>query len=250
MKKGSMMLIGLAVFATGFSQQKLSSGIICFTEISKLELKIEGDASQFSQSLPKEIRSDKELIYTEEASIYQKKQEEVQAEDMVTKEVEAMKIVVNEPENIVYTDLSTGNTVQQREFMTRTFLIEGSRPQRPWKFTGQTQDILGYTCQEAVFDKDSVQVSAWFTPSIPVSAGPAEYSGLPGMILLVDVGNGERKFVATAVEFKELMADELQKPRKGKAVTGDEFRAIVKEKMEEQGGSGEGGRMITIQISQ
>ena len=32
-------------------------------------------------------------------------------------------------------------------------------------------------------------VEAWYTPQIPVGHGPAEYWGLPGLILEVSAGN-------------------------------------------------------------
>ena len=32
-------------------------------------------------------------------------------------------------------------------------------------------------------------MTAWFTPEIPVSTGPAMYGGLPGLILEISDGN-------------------------------------------------------------
>ena len=34
-----------------------------------------------------------------------------------------------------------------------------------------------------------ITISAWYTPQIPVSAGPGNYHGLPGLILEVNDGS-------------------------------------------------------------
>lgn len=249
MKKLLLVLLGLGSLSVLFSQQKTMRGIICFTEVSKLELKIEGDASQFSHALPNEIKSEKELLFNEEAALYRKHEQEESVSDMVGGEDESVRIVVNEPDNILFTDLSKGTTVEQKEFMTRMFLIDGKVNVRSWKLTGNQMEILGFPCQEATSEEDSVLISAWFTPAIPVSAGPGGFGGLPGMILLVDAGHGERVIRAEKIEFRDISAADLQKPKKGKAVTKDEFRAMVDEKMKEIGASGGGGsHMMTIQI--
>ncbi|MDB4274082.1 GLPGLI family protein, partial [Algibacter sp.] len=36
---------------------------------------------------------------------------------------------------------------------------------------------------------DMIEIEAWYTPMIPVSQGPGDYWGLPGLILEVSVGN-------------------------------------------------------------
>ena len=136
--------------------------------------------------------------------------------------------------------------------MTRIFLIEGQVPVHAWKLTGQQKMILDYPCQEATLEVDEKSISAWFTPAIPVSAGPANYGNLPGLILSVDIDEGQRVITARSVESMEPTSENLKKPKKGKKVSQEEYEAIVAEKMEEMGGEqGEGGNVhMMIRIEQ
>jgi GLPGLI family protein len=108
--------------------------------------------------------------------------------------------------------------------------------------TTEQKKIGGYSCMKAELKDTSRTVVAWFTPQIPVSIGPGGFGQLPGMILEVDIDEGQQVITATVVEMKKLNADKIVKPTKGKEVTREEFEKISEEKMkemeEEMGGSG------------
>ena len=110
--------------------------------------------------------------------------------------------------------------------------------------------ILEYPCQEAVMEKDSSRIVAWFTPVIQSQAGPGSYNGLPGLILAIDTDNGKNTITAQSVDFSALPKEALQKPDKGKKVTQEEFDAIVAEKMKEMGveNGGKSGTQMMIHI--
>jgi GLPGLI family protein len=237
-------------FTSSFAlAQENTSGKVVYEELVKLDIKLEGDASQFAHMLPKERKSYKVLYFNENSSLYENKaSEEDETMSMNSGHANVM-IKMAEPENKVFTDLESKKQLEQREFMTRTFLIEGERT-HTWKMTGNQKMILDFPCQEAVVEKDSIAYSVWFTPAIPVAAGPAEYNGLPGIILAVESSDEKRSITATSVDFVEPGNDLLKKPKKGKKVTRDEFEKIVEEKMIEMGaehGGGE-GQMMMIRI--
>ena len=87
-------------------------------------------------------------------------------------------------------------------------------------------------------------ITAWYTPEIPISQGPANYWGLPGLILEV---NDER----TAILCSKIVLNPeekivLEAPNKGKKVTQEEYDKILSDKMEEmserfRGGNRRGG---------
>ncbi len=89
-------------------------------------------------------------------------------------------------------------------------------------------------------------VTAWFTPQIPVKNGPAEYGGLPGLILELNIDR--MTILCSKIVVNPKNAVEIKKPAKGKEVSREEFDKIVKEKTEEMresfrgGGGGRGGR--------
>jgi len=149
-------------------------------------------------------------------------------------------------ESEVYKDRKAKEQLTATEFMGRNFLIREDLESRSWKMTGESKSILGYACNKAVYEDTANVVEAWFTLALPGGGGPASYDGLPGIVLEVDVNDGERVITATKVDLKPLEKDQMEKPSKGKKVTREEYDAIVKEKMEEIGGSSSGGRVFRI----
>ncbi len=246
--KKSILPFLLLLFNFTVQAQDNTSGTIKYEQVVKLEIKLEGDAAQFADMLPKERKSEKVLYFNQEASLYENGEKTDDQNMSMHSGGGNVMIRMEEPENKIYTDLQNKKQLEQREFMTRVFLIEGSIDQQ-WKITGKQKMILDFPCQEATMVKDSIPVSVWFTPAIPVPAGPNNYGGLPGLILSVDSDNGRNTITATSVDFLEVSKDKFDKPNKGKKVTREEFDQIVKEKMEEMGAEGgQGGHQMMIRI--
>ena len=149
------------------------------------------------------------------------------------------------PETVVYVDLEAGTQLQQTDFLGRAFLVSGGVSAFPWRLTGEEGEFLGYPCQKAVMAWDSTTVEAWFTPQIPVSAGPEAYGGLPGLILVLTVDEGSMSYVAKEVTLEALPVGALAPPDQGRRVTQEEFAQIMEEKLKELGGlRGPGGRTV------
>jgi GLPGLI family protein len=100
---------------------------------------------------------------------------------------------------------------------------------------------------EATYMKDSTKINAWFAPTLPISGGPANYSGLPGLILEVSTNNGKRVITAASVTPGDV-THFIIKPKQGKKVTREEFRKIVEEKTGPN--KGESGGTIMIRVEQ
>lgn len=88
-----------------------------------------------------------------------------------------------------------------------------------------------------------VTLTAWYTPDIPVNTGPANYWGLPGLIL--EVSDGKTTVLCSKVVINPKEKTEIKKPSKGKKVTQAEYDDTVSKKMEEMrqmgGPGGPGG---------
>ncbi len=132
-----------------------------------------------------------------------------------------------------YVRYEDGAMAETRDFMTRKFLITGTQPAYEWKLTGEQSEFLGYAVQKATAAQDSSVIEAWFTPEIPVPAGPGPYGGLPGMILSVSVNDGQTLYSATEVKLDPVEAAAIQAPEDGDEVSPGEYEKIVAEKLEE-----------------
>lgn len=62
------------------------------------------------------------------------------------------------------------------------------------------KNVLGYDCFMATAAYHGRKWTAWFTPEIPVQAGPWKLAGLPGLILEADADNGVYSFFATGIQ--------------------------------------------------
>jgi len=223
-----------------------TSGTVLYEQVVKLEIKLEGDAAQFADRMPKERKSQKFLYFNAESSLFENKPEE---EDQTLKSESGNTVMIRmkEPNNKVFTQLSENKQTEKREFMTREFLIESQLNPSEWKLTGQQKMVLNYPCQEAVRQpNDSTKIVAWFTPVIPIPSGPGEYLNLPGLVLSVDLDNGKHTLTAQSIEAVDITGKQLSKPKEGKKVSDAEFKKIVEDKMKEMGaqGNGSGTRMM------
>jgi len=147
-----------------------------------------------------------------------------------------------------YVRYEDGMMAETRDLMTRKFLLTGTRPSYEWKLTGEQSEFLGYSVQKATAVQDSSIIEAWFTPEIPVPAGPGPYGGLPGMILSVSVDDGKTLYSATEVKLDPVDATVIKPPEEGEEVSPEEYEEIVAEKLAEiemrrrrRGGGDRGG---------
>ena len=132
-----------------------------------------------------------------------------------------------------YVRYEDGMMAETRDFMTKKFLLTGTRPAFEWKLTGEQSEFLGYSVQKATAVQDSSVIEAWFTPEIPVPAGPGPYGGLPGMILSVSVNDGQTVYSATEVKLDPVGAAVIKAPDDGEQVSAEEYEKIVAEKLKE-----------------
>lgn len=132
-----------------------------------------------------------------------------------------------------YLDYGDETMVEARRFLGRTFRVTRVRPALGWRIGVEQADHLGYTVMKATAEHDSTTVEAWFTPQIPVPGGPASYGGLPGMILVLSVNDGQVQYQATEVALEEPEAGLIRPPEDGDEVSYDEFEQLVRERLEE-----------------
>jgi GLPGLI family protein len=99
---------------------------------------------------------------------------------------------------------------------------------KKWRITQETQKIGGYLCYKAI-DVDSENNKkkpvVWFTPQIPVNAGPRNNFGLPGLILKIE--EFRMTYTAVKIELNPKEKIKIKKPTKGKRLSHEEFTKFM-----------------------
>lgn len=136
--------------------------------------------------------------------------------------------------------------LSQQEFNGKKYLITDTIQITPWKFGAETKSILGFTCKQAFYkdEERKMEVVAWYTDKLGMLMGPEMYGSLPGVILALDVNNGERTMVALSVVNKKLGKNDIKAPSGGTPISGEDFRAMVREEMQKRGANGPGRTVI------
>ena len=111
--------------------------------------------------------------------------------------------------------------------------VNYTSPQRPQRDTQKENDSLSSSKEnnKAEEKEEMVEVIAWYTPMIPINQGPADYWGLPGLILEVSAGNVTMLCSKIVMNPEEKI--EIKSPEKGQEVTKQEYHTLITEKMEE-----------------
>lgn len=104
------------------------------------------------------------------------------------------------------------------------YLITDSLNEITWRFSDEYRNIAGYECRRVNGStKDSLYLIAFYTDELPLSAGPALTSGLPGMILGLVIPEMHIQYWATKVEFTNQVVKNDWKDKKAKSLALDEF---------------------------
>jgi len=245
----SFGMLSVVAWGQESSAPNIKSGKIYYDEKIKLEIKLEGDAAQYSEMLPKERKSEKVLSFSPVATLFETEKDI--SEDMTQEHSEGVNIkLVSSADNKIFTDLINKRIIEQRDFMDRMFLVEVEMPAADWKITGNQKIILGYPCMEATkLDTAGVKTIVWFAPSLNTKGGPAGFCNLPGMVLEADIKDGSHTYLAKSVVPVDPSELKIKKPGEGKKVTEAEYHKIVADKMKEMGiEDGKGGDGAHVRI--
>ncbi|WP_075350375.1 GLPGLI family protein [Algoriphagus marinus] len=170
---------------------------------------------------------------------------------------------------LLYKNIGEQSFLEEEDLMGKQFLVYDSLPVYDWELTGNTKKIGEYEVQEAKYSKivdskrfsmgmeemeiskDTINVTAWFAPQIPVSHGPADFWGLPGLIL--ELQNEGMTYIADRIVLNPSDPVAIEVPKKGEKINSEAYRALADEKMKDMmkrynGKPGEGNRM-EIRIS-
>ncbi|CCH54759.1 Protein of unknown function, Porph ging [Fibrisoma limi BUZ 3] len=136
---------------------------------------------------------------------------------------------------LLYRNYDKERKTEIEEMLGKTYIVDDSLRTPTWRILDQIKEVAGHICMKAETE-DPIKkhkVTAWFAQDIPVSAGPERYSGLPGLILELDINGGDVIIEATKVEFKPVAA-EIKLPKlKGKKITSADYDKMIQQHIAE-----------------
>ncbi|MEP6710837.1 MAG: GLPGLI family protein [Ferruginibacter sp.] len=263
MKKIPLSIIALCIALCTAAQQK--EGRVIYQRTLQVQLNI--NDNDHMQMLPK-TRTDKfELSFGSNKSLWKHIDEEENTDEMNGNGMR-IKMITPGQNDVVFYDFTNSKKTEQRDVMDKKFIVTDSITKLNWKLTGETQNILGHTCQRGVAQRtgkrtqtimdngkierkeinDTTNIIAWFTNDIPVPAGPEVQGQLPGLILALEMNDGRVEYKALDIQAKADIAS-IKQPVKGKIVTPDEFVKERNKMVEEmqKNNQGKGNMQIRIQ---
>lgn len=122
------------------------------------------------------------------------------------------------------------------EMLGKTYIVDDSLHAPVWKIGNQIKEVAGYICMKAETEDPikKQKITAWFAQDIPVPAGPERVNSLPGLILELNVNDGDMIIEATNVTFRPVTADDLKLPKsKGKKINDTAYDALIKQRIDE-----------------
>jgi GLPGLI family protein len=221
------------------SNEEITGGTVQYEQFTKYDLSVFGNnpkVKEWLAGMPRGDKSAKILYFNPNYSLYEEdisvNNIPLDAKMQVMKEKMAY-VQPPKPElKRVFINLDKNIKTEQVELMTRFFLIENEIESQAWKPGINQRKIQGYICMDATMKRGEETITAWFTPKIPISFGPDNYRGLPGLILAVDI-NGENVILATSVDLTPPPDDSISRPKDGKKIKQEAFDKIVAEKIDE-----------------
>jgi GLPGLI family protein len=254
-----------AAFAQGFT------GRAYYKSTSQFSIKMDStkmapeQIAQIQASLKKQMEQNYILSFNQTESTW-KKEESLGGGPATASAGGAVFMVATSGEgSTLYKNIADQSFLEQQDMMGKAYLVKDMLEPVEWELSNETKKVGNYTVQKASYTrivdskrfstgmtemenvKDTLQVTVWFTPEIPVAHGPENFFGLPGLIL--EVQNQGRTLICEKIELNP-SADPvvIERPSKGKEITQAEFRTVQEEGMKQmmnryQGKPGEGNRM-------
>jgi GLPGLI family protein len=232
------------------------------------------------KSMVPEFRTDKfELIFNESVSLFRSVVDDEAPDPFANAGGGGgggMRMNFRMPTANTFTDVAKQMQYEERAFFEKEFLIVDSLKQYKWKLSEETKTIAKQLCKKATTMITAPQMRmrvsmggpgnnadttantprapketelvVWYAENIPVSFGPDNYSGLPGVIMEIDQDNGAT--VTTAVEVSaKYPKKELVAPTKGDKMNRAQFQENMQKLMQEMqrgGGIRMGGMNIRV----
>ncbi len=205
---------------------------------TRSEIKVTLDSSamdddqqkEFNEMISKSMQKEYKLIINRYETLY-KEVEKLKAPN--SGEIDVVGLGGG-TEGGLYKNIRSNMFLEGRDCFGKEFLIDDTLGKKEWELINEHKQIGNYKCYKAELsdgEGKTPNIIAWYTPDIPLSHGPGDYWGLPGLIL--EVNNGMLKISCSKIIVNPKNGIEIKKPKKGKRVTKQEFDEIYDEKVKQ-----------------
>lgn len=246
----TVIVLITAIFQNNLIAQEFQ-GIATYKSHRKVDLKMEDEnvnsemQKQIQEQLKKQFQQEYTLKFNKNESVY-KRVEKLDRPSAPSSS--GITIKISQGSDIMYKNIKENRYANQTEISGKIFLIKDSLNSRKWELVNETKYIGEYACFKAVFEEEYTTqtltsdgkfeevtrdrtTTVWYTPQIPVSNGPGDYYGLPGLIL--EINDGELTLICSKIVINPEESFEIKEPKKGKEVTQKEFDDIQEKKSKE-----------------
>lgn len=207
--------------------------------------------AQFEAMMKKQFQKTFTLTFDKNTSIYKEEKKLNTNAGIPRGGVNVMVMGSGGGSDVYYKNTKENRFVNKTEIMGKRFLIKDKLPKFDWKLTSETKNIGVYTCYKATYtrevertnmtvedgkmvekkEKVDVVTTAWYTPTIPVSNGPGNYNGLPGLIL--EIKEGKQTIICSEIVMNPKDKVKIIEPKKGKKVSQKQYTKIMAKKSKE-----------------
>ena len=263
MKINSLLLVlAICLASVRLSAQKFDGGVATYQSKTSFDMENFGgremsdqQKKQFAERIKNRLEKVFTLTFTKDESIY----EEVAKLETPGTGGGNIRFAGGFSQGGIYKNVAENVYARENDLMGKNFLVKDTLSKLDWKLEKESKMIGQYAAFKATAirkieenpweamrsrrggDENKEETSkpteevitAWYTPQIPVSQGPDEYWGLPGLILEVTAGRTVILCNKIVINPKEGL--EIEVPKKGDKVTRSEYEKIVAEKTKEMG---------------
>ncbi len=261
MKKRNTKILIIAIvalfFTAGLHGQNFQ-GEATYQSSSKMgdiQIKMDGMTPQMEEQLKAQMKKQSQKEYTLKFNLTESVWKEVESLEGGAPTAATgggnvvLKIGGRGSNGSLYKNTADLRFLEETEVFSKPFLIDDELKAREWELTDESKKIGNYSAYKAIYStiterkmmtfgdgeegemkvvSDTLKIEAWYTPEIPVSHGPDDYWGLPGLIL--EMNDGKTTFLCTKVVLNPEGGVNIKVPSKGKKVNREELSAIMEEK--------------------
>ncbi|PKP21204.1 MAG: hypothetical protein CVU05_07340 [Bacteroidetes bacterium HGW-Bacteroidetes-21] len=163
------------------------------------------------------------LSFSPEASLYNETGE--------TKNKMTSNYTWRKQEYTIYRNFKENKSYDLIRTLNKLYVIEDSIKSYNWKILNEMREISGHICMNASI-RDSIKnqtIIAWFALDIPVSAGPDRYTGLPGLILEININKGALVISAETITINQepLVVEKPVYPKRVKLIKESDYYDLI-----------------------